>query len=265
MKRYKNASELYDIFYEKRKEDIVFYNGIVGQYKSEFDNNRVIEIGAGTGRVLLPIAKAHPDLEFHAVDIIGDEIEVLKEKASYAGIKNIVTHVADINEFQSKEKFSFAFAPFRVLQHCQSVADLDRMLKSTKELLSENGRFTFDLFNPWLHMMVKEGVVFDGNYHDREGNTINRRVEINHRDYFKQTQDIEEYYTVKYTDGKKAEFEWLYTTGYFFKDTAAMVLEKNDLNVDNLYSGFDRRPFGQGEYPGDLIFDCIKNKKGLSR
>ncbi len=262
MKRYKNASELYDIFYNERKEDIAFYNRLLTEYKNNLDNNRIIEIGAGTGRVLLPIAEKHPDLEFHAVDMIGDEITVLADKARERGIKNVVTHVADINEFADEEKFSFAFAPFRVMQHCQSVEELNRFVGSTKNLLTENGRFAFDLFNPWIHMLVREGVVFDGNYHDKDGNQINRRVEINKRDYFKQTQNIEEYYSVRYTDGQTDNFEWLYTTGYFFKDTASLVLEKNELTVENLYGHFDRTPFGQGEYPGELIFDCVRKRRG---
>lgn len=262
MKRYKNASELYDVFYKERKEDIAFYSRLLTEYKSRLDNNRVIEIGAGTGRVLLPIAEKHPDLEFHAVDVIGDEVAVLADKARARRIDNIVPHVADINAFESDEKFAFAFAPFRVLQHCRSVEEVDRFVKSTRDLLTENGRFAFDLFNPWVHMLVREGVVFDGNYHDEEGNRINRRVEINKRDYFKQTQDIEEYYSVQYADGKTDKFEWLYTTGYFFKDTASLVLEKNELTVENLYGHFDRTPFGQGEYPGELIFDCVKKRKG---
>ena len=262
MKRYKNASELYDIFYSERKEDIKFYDDIISQYKTGFDNNRVIEIGAGTGRVLLPIAKKHPDLEFHAIDVIADEIEVLKRKAAANNITNIITHVGDINEFRPDIKFSFAFAPFRVLQHCQSVEEMSRFVHNTKEILSEGGRFSFDLFNPWIHMLVREGVVFEGKYRDDEGNAICRRVEINHRNYFNQTQDIEEYYTVDYIDGKHDNFQWFYTTGYFFKDTAAMVLEKNDLTVEKLYGGFDRRPFGSGEYPGELIFDCVRRKKG---
>jgi len=70
VKRYKNASELYDIFYKERKEDIKFYDDVISEYKTGFDNNKIIEIGAGTGRVLLPIAKRHPDLEFHAIDVI---------------------------------------------------------------------------------------------------------------------------------------------------------------------------------------------------
>ena len=262
MRRYKNASELYDIFYKERKEDIAFYNKILKEYKNTFSNNKVIEIGAGTGRVLLPIAARNPDLEFHAVDVIGDEIEVLKEKASREGIKNIVTHVTDINDFKPEEKFSFAFAPFRVIQHCQSLDEMDKFVGSTKDLLTDDGRFVFDLFNPWVHMLVREGVVFEGNYHDEDGNKINRRVEVNERDYFKQTQNIEEYYSVEYRDGKKDNFEWLYTTSYFFKDTAALILEKNQLTVENLYGNFDRTPFGKGQYPGELIFDCVKQKKG---
>lgn len=262
MRRYKNASELYDIFYKERKEDIAFYNKILKEYKKTFSNNKVIEIGAGTGRVLLPIAARNPDLEFHAVDVIGDEIEVLKEKAAREGIKNIVTHVTDINDFKPEEKFSFAFAPFRVIQHCQSLDEMDKFVGSTKDLLTDDGRFVFDLFNPWVHMLVREGVVFEGNYHDEDGNKINRRVEVNERDYFKQTQNIEEYYSVEYRDGKKDNFEWLYTTSYFFKDTAALILEKNQLTVENLYGNFDRTPFGKGQYPGELIFDCVKQKKG---
>ncbi len=176
MKRYKNASELYDIFYNERKEDIAFYNRLLTEYKNNLDNNRIIEIGAGTGRVLLPIAEKHPDLEFHAVDMIGDEITVLADKARERGIKNVVTHVADINEFADEEKFSFAFAPFRVMQHCQSVEELNRFVGSTKNLLTENGRFAFDLFNPWIHMLVREGVVFDGNYHDKDRSTAGWRL-----------------------------------------------------------------------------------------
>ena len=147
MRRYKNASELYDIFYKERKEDIAFYNKILKEYKNTFSNNKVIEIGAGTGRVLLPIAARNPDLEFHAVDVIGDEIEVLKEKAAREGIKNIVTHVTDINDFKPEEKFSFAFAPFRVIQHCQSLDEMDKFVGSTKDLLTDDGRFVFDLMN----------------------------------------------------------------------------------------------------------------------
>lgn len=45
MKRYKNASELYDVFYKERKEDIAFYSRLLTEYKSRLDNNRVIEIG----------------------------------------------------------------------------------------------------------------------------------------------------------------------------------------------------------------------------
>ncbi len=262
MKRYKNASELYDIFYESRKEDIVFYNDILSHYKPSLSNNRILEIGAGTGRVLLPIAAKHPELEFHAVDVIGDEIEVLQEKAARHNIKNVTTHVTDINDFKPNEKFSFAFAPFRVIQHCQSLEEMDRFVKSTRDLLTDDGRFVFDIFNPWLHMLTKDGEIFNGNYNDKDGNKINRVVEVNKRDYFKQTQDIEEYYTVNYKDGSQDKFEWLYTTSYFFKDTASLILERNRLTVENLYGSFDKKEFGNTGYPGELIFDCIKGVKG---
>ena len=260
MKKYKNASELYDVFYEERKEDIVFYNQILTKYKPNFPNNKVIEIGAGTGRVLLPIAKKNPDLEFHAVDVIGDEIKVLEEKAAQHGIKNIITHVTDIKNFKADEKFAFAFAPFRVIQHCESFEDMNGFIESTKDLLHDDGRFVFDIYNPWIHMMVKEGPTFEGTYNDKHGNKIHRLVEVNQRDYFKQTQDIEEYYTVSYPDGSQDKFDWLYKTSYFFKNETSLVLEKHDLTIENLYGNFDKSAFGEAKYPGELIFDCTKKR-----
>ena len=110
-------------------------------------------------------------------------------------------------------------------------------------------------------MLTKKGQIFNGNYKDEDGNKINRRVEVNNRDYFNQTQDIEEYYRVEYSDGSIDKFQWLYTTSYFFKDTASLVIEKNQLTIKNLYGNFDKTPFGKGQYPGELIFDCIKNRK----
>ena len=48
MKRYKNASELYDVFYKERKEDIAFYSRLLTEYKSRLDNNRVRRHRAGS-------------------------------------------------------------------------------------------------------------------------------------------------------------------------------------------------------------------------
>lgn len=261
MKRYKNASELYDLFYKERTEDIIFYGKMLSRYKPLLKNNRVLEIGAGTGRILLPLAQKNPDLEFHAIDIIADEIAILENKIKKANIKNIITHVSDISEFKSDEKFSLAIAPFRVLQHCQSLNEMDKFISNTKNLLNDDGRFIFDLFNPWLHMLTQNGEVFNGQYKDEEGNSIERKIEINQRDLFNQTQNIEEYYQVRYTDGKIENFKWLYTTGYFFKDTAALILDKNELDIENLYGNFDQTKFGKNKYPGELIFDCIKRNR----
>lgn len=63
--------------------------------------------------------------------------------------------------------YKFAFAPFRVLQHCQSLKEMDRFIQSTKNLLDDNGHFVFDLFNPWIHMLTKQGQIFNGNYKDK--------------------------------------------------------------------------------------------------
>lgn len=117
MKRYNNVAELYDIFYKHRVEDISFYNSLISKYKPVLDNNNIIEIGAGTGRILLPMAKNNPDLIFTAVDMNPDELNILETQAKKLNISNINIIHSKIEDYNTTDKFSFALAPFRVLQH----------------------------------------------------------------------------------------------------------------------------------------------------
>lgn len=256
--KYTNVSQLYDATYSVRTGDLQFYKEYIEEQKLKSTICSVIEIGAGTGRVLLPIACNNQDIVFTAVDVISDELEVLKEKASAKGIKNIETVASDINDYKPEEQFDIATAPFRVLQHCLSTEGMDKFFKNVNDMLMPNGKFVFDLFNPSIPMLGKTGEIFSADYTDEEGNKIFRRVDVNERDHFAQTQKVEEYYDVHYTNAATDKFEWIYQTRYYFKDEVVPLLKQNRFDIEAIYGSFDKQAYGQAPYPGEMIFICSK-------
>jgi SAM-dependent methyltransferase len=256
--KYQNVSQLYDAVYGSKIDDMQFYRDYIGEQKALMSIKTVLEIGVGTGRILLPMAQAHPEIRFVGLDVIGDELEVLDDKGMAMGLSNIETVCIDFMDYRDAQGYDVVTAPFRVLQHCLSVEEIENFFINVNDIMASGGKFVFDLFNPSIPMLTKTGIIFQGEYDGMEGSKIFRDVEISKRDYFLQTQKVDEYYNIQYTDGNHDKLEWKYETRYFFKDEILPLLQRNNFIVDELYSNFARKRFGEVTYPGDLIFVCSK-------
>jgi SAM-dependent methyltransferase len=78
---YRNSAEIYDLVYSDRRADVEFNTARVADLLRDLQDARVLEVGAGIGRTLLPIALAHPDTSFTGIDIDAEGLEVLARKA----------------------------------------------------------------------------------------------------------------------------------------------------------------------------------------
>lgn len=109
----------------------------------------VLEIGCGTGRVLLATARA--GIEIHGVDNSAPMLAVLREKISRESPevqKNITLHSGDMREFRLNRKFALVTIPFRPMQHMFTVADQIAALKSAAAHVAGGGMLAFDVFCP---------------------------------------------------------------------------------------------------------------------
>ena len=109
----------------------------------------VLEIGCGTGRVLLPTARA--GIEIHGLDNSRPMLDVLRENAAREGadVQNRITlHTGDMRDFSLGRNFSLVTIPFRPMQHMFNVADQVSALKSAAAHVAKGGILAFDVFYP---------------------------------------------------------------------------------------------------------------------
>ena len=115
----------------------------------------VLELGCGTGRVLIPSAQA-------GASVTGlDQAEGMlarcraKVNALPEDIAKRVTLVqGDMTGFHLGRRFPLAIVPFRPVQHLITVNEQLRFLGCVREHLEPGGRLVFDVYHPNLGLLA---------------------------------------------------------------------------------------------------------------
>jgi len=126
------------------KKDIEFY---VSQLPSS--DCSVLEIGCGTGRVLLPLSEHCRFI--HGIDVSDGMIDVCRQKLAGLQLnKKISIELCDARVFRAKQKFELIIAPFRVFQSIENDEDIGAFFETVRQHLAENGRCILNAFKPWM-------------------------------------------------------------------------------------------------------------------
>jgi len=135
--------QYYDDFYAD-VDDAGFYTGLAGRA-----GGPVLEVMCGTGRVLVPLARA--GFEVAGIDSNGKMLEVARRKLAKESpdVQERATIVrADVRDFDLGRKFGLAILAFSSVNHLLSPEDQDRAMACLKRHLSENGLLAVASFIP---------------------------------------------------------------------------------------------------------------------
>lgn len=143
---YRIMARHYDSAYAQMKDliDAPFYFELAKKSRGP-----VLEIGCGTGRVLLPIARA--GIEIHGLDASPHMLKILSGRLtteSAAVRKRVRLHKGDMRRFRLRRKFPLVTMPFRPLQHMHTLADQLAALRTAALHLAPRGIFAFDVYYP---------------------------------------------------------------------------------------------------------------------
>ncbi len=143
---------LYDHEYRRRRADVTFYRELA--QKRLGGPGRILELGAGSGRVTIPLARdGH---EVVAVDQSPAMIAALHAriaKLPAAVAPRITVLPGDLCTFTAPGKFALVIAAFNVLEHLYTRGELDACLRRVTAHLAPGGAFAFDVQLPdlaWL-------------------------------------------------------------------------------------------------------------------
>lgn len=175
---WETAVEYYDQFYSGRTEDVEFWTGVANRF-----GGPVLEIGCGTGRVGLELARNGHEL--CAIDRSEAVLQVFRQKlASEPQEVRRLVHLqtADMRNFELGREFRLALMPFRPFQHMLTLEDQLAALAHIRRHLPVGGILAFDVFFPKFSVFDEpDGIEkLEREWLDNEGRTI-QRFFVRHR------------------------------------------------------------------------------------
>jgi len=222
----------------------------------------VLEVGCGTGRVLIPTARAGVeivglDLSPHMLDVCRQRL--LKEPEDVQSRVQLIE--ADMRRFSLGQAFKLVTTPFRPFQHLTTVDDQLSCLKCIHRHLVKRGRLILDIFNPSLEALTRD----DGRqergdepeFTTPDGRRVVRRDKIVSRDRFNQINYVELIYYVTHPNGREERLVHAFPMRHLFRFEAENLLARCGFEVEQVYADYDKSPYGS-KYPGELILVARK-------
>jgi len=259
---------------EYDRQDALFYDhystGVPGDVEFYVEEARkagspVLEIGCGTGRVLIPVAETGVDIV--GLDRAPSMLALARDKVAKlpAGTQRRIELVpGDMRDFDLGRRFTLAMIPYRAFLHLLTVEDQKRALHCIRDHLVDGGRLVLNNFDPRLETIVAHrGSLGSALKVDSEfirPDTGRRVIVWDTRQYEPEEQLIRQYFVFEELSEEGRVVEKTYTPlvlRYLYRYEMQHLLELCGFEVEALYGDFDRGPF---RYGGEQIW--IARRKG---
>jgi SAM-dependent methyltransferase len=233
------APELYDLLFETAlRDDLGFW-----LEEAQRARGPVLEVGCGTGRVLLHLAAAGVDID--GVDLYPAMLERLKQKAAERGLKAAV-RVGDMRDFTMPRRYALVICPFNGFAHCLTTEDQVKALRCWREHLEPGGALVLHMSYPspsyWVEPDGKPVLELEV-AHPVTGHPV-RLYDTRTKDALGQAQDsrmeivvLDESGATIATHAFSTRQRWVY------RFELELLLHAAGFSRWNVLGGYDRRPF----------------------
>jgi len=243
-------AELYDLAYTSEGDrDAAFWLAL-----AKDSDGPVLELACGTGRVVLPLARAGfgitgLDISPHMLAVAGRQLG--REEAGVRARVHLVE--GDMSHFTLGEQFGLILIPYRSFQALLERADQKACLACCASHLRPGGRLAIDVFHPRLSLLATPGGI-DVTAREYEGPDGVAVREMGHSDYDIADQRLvwRARYECTTPNGLVTTREFATPLRYFFRFEMEWMLEACGFEVEALHGNFDRSPF-TAESP-EMIF-----------
>ena len=231
------TARYYDGVYAAMRDpvgDAAFYRGLAQEA-----GGRVLDLGCGTGRVLLAIADT--GIPCTGLDASPRMLEVFRRRLSNPTLRLVCARMQDFD--LGEDRFALIYSAFRAFQHLYTVEDQLACLACVRRHLAPGGRFAFDVFAPRLDRIAaaEEPEAEDARF-ELEGEEVVRHTAVS-RDHATQMMHVRMRYERRregvVVGDDVAEFQMR----YFFRFELEHLLARAGFGQIEILGGFDRRPY----------------------
>ncbi|MBU1242754.1 class I SAM-dependent methyltransferase [Myxococcota bacterium] len=227
---------IYDHDFHWYKLDAPFYRNMVGSI-----GGPVLEIGCGTGRLMVPWLK--DGLKVTGVDLSEDMLERARQKIARLGkatAANATLIQKDMRKLRFRSQFNVAVCAFNTMMHLYTHEDISLFLRGVHRALVTDGTFMFDVLNPDFRWLMRDPAKRWSRIrfkHPHYGTTYHYTT--NH--YYDAHDQIVYVYVYHEPVDEKDGPSYVLRFGHriFFPQEMKYLLETHGFEVENLFGGFD--------------------------
>ncbi|MFX1538190.1 MAG: class I SAM-dependent methyltransferase [Promethearchaeota archaeon] len=250
------------VFYDYQATGL---NGDIQFYVEEAQKagSPVLELGCGTGRILIPIAKA--DIDIVGLDYSPDMLSIARQKISKLipeTKKRIQLVEGDMRNFSFDQRFKLIMIPYRAFLHMMTPKDQRQALQCVHEHLTDDGRLVFNIFDPRLDIIAAHfgslGSSLKKVNEFTNPETKNRVVVWDTRQYDPELQKIDQYFIFEELNQEGTVVFKNYshmTLRYVYRYEMQYLLELCGYEIEALYGDFQRGSF---RYGGEQVWIARK-------
>ncbi len=202
----------------------------------------VLELACGTGRVLLPTARA--GVEGVGVDLSTSMLEKARAalaRESAAVRKRVTLHEGDLCGFEAGRTFPLVTIPFRPIAHLLDISSQIAAFRNARNHLAPDGRLVFDFFHPDPRFLGEPRPErLDVERHEA-GRRIRRYSSAVPR-LASQTTEVTFRWEIEEADGSRREERTSFAMRWYHRFELEHLLARCGLEVETLYGDFTRGP-----------------------
>lgn len=233
-------ARFYDGDYRDYAEDI----GLILDMAEEC-GDPVLELGCGTGRVMLALAEAGHAVT--GVDLSPALLAVARSKAGARKLRGKLTFVeGDLRTFDLPHKaFHLAVCTSNTFMHLTTVEDQLAALHNAYRHLDHDGLLLLDLFNPDVARMLAVNGVMElaDEWADPQSGAQILKWSVRTVDFGEQLQDTLFIYEEIAADGSVRRSPCPFRLRFLWRSEAELMLRSAGFEVGGVWGDFDGNPY----------------------
>jgi SAM-dependent methyltransferase len=252
-------ADLYDIVTSGTfRGDIEWYRRLARE-----SGGPVLELGAGTGRVTIPIAE--DGVEVTALDVDRGMLDRLHRKIANlpAGVRGrLVVREGDMRSFRLEQQFALVIIPFRAFLHNLTEDDQLACLRAVFAHVKPGGRLALNVFHPSLEFMAQHAAALAGVWRWRDSHPLDDggsvvRSEATRYDTVRRLVHSQHRYEQYATDGTLTRtFLQPLELSYLYPQDIRQLLERAGFESIEIAGDFDGHPFANDT--DELVVTAIR-------
>jgi SAM-dependent methyltransferase len=232
---YDSMVRFYEMEHRTFREDLALYQGF-----AERCGGPLLELGCGTGRLLIPLAQA--GFEVTGVDRSAPMLACARQKLAslpHPVASKISLIQGDMRAIHLREQFPLILIALNTFVHLLTRQDQQRTLAAVTRHLSAAGRLIVDVANPALLAILPEPLTLHRRWEDGERGETIVKLASTHFDAASQLEELVLMYDVIDAHGRVTRSVHPFTLRCTYRHEMELLLEQAGLRTEACYGSYE--------------------------